>query len=386
MPNAIQLPKLRRMVEQLGPEAAAEKINGLLQSKQIKPHELSLRETYEGLCGPDALRAIDASRKSGGTARHLTEAADAVSSAAFTSITGQLFVSKVKDAYETASLIGAELAETMPSTFLDGERVPGIGGLGDSADVVGEGEQFPEVGLSEEYVDFGPIKKRGFKVSVTKESIVKDRTGVLLARCGDGGRFMGLNKEKRLIDCSTGITNTYKRNGVATNTYLTSGAYINQQSNSLTAQWRCIETADLLFDGILDPTTGEPITVNGEITVIVPRALYKTAEVIFGASMVRFHDGASSTYATYAPNPVGGGRPYKVITNPYVKLRTSSATTWFYGQPKKSFVYREAWSMQSLQLGDTTQIAFDRDVVQQFRFDESGDAGVIEPRYMTKNT
>lgn len=188
---------------------------------------------------------------------------------------------------------------------------------------MGEAERFPEVGVSEEYVDFTPIKKRGFICSVTKELIVQERTGLLLQRCSDGGKYMALNKEKRIMDVACGVSNTYKRNSVATNTYLTAGAYINAHTNPMVASYRAFETAELLLESITDPTTGEPQGINGTLTVLVPRALFKTSENVIGATQIRIGDGATSSVATYAPNPVGG-RPYVLLSNPYVAIRSGS--------------------------------------------------------------
>src|SRR5262249_21357057 len=126
--------------------------------------------------------------------------------------------------------------------------------LGDNAEIVQEGQPYPNIGLNEEWIQTAPTKKRGFIVPVTREIIVADRTGILLREAGEGGRWLGLNKEKRVIDIVTGQTNNYQRNGTASNTYLTSGAYINSQTgNALDGQgneWRAVEKAELLFDAI----------------------------------------------------------------------------------------------------------------------------------------
>ena len=122
-----------------------------------------------------------------------------------------------------------------------------IGRIGDKAEIVDEGASYPLVGLNEEYIDTPPTRKRGFIVPVTREIIVADRTGILLKAAGETGRWCGLNKEKRVLDVVTGIQNNYKRNGTATNTYLTSGAYVNSQTgNALDGQgneWRALEKA-----------------------------------------------------------------------------------------------------------------------------------------------
>ena len=82
---------------------------------------------------------------------------------------------------------------------------------------------------------------------VTREIIIADRTGILLKAAAETGHWCGLNKEKRVLDVVTGQVNNYKRNLTATNTYLTSGTYVNSQTgNALDGQgneWRALEKA-----------------------------------------------------------------------------------------------------------------------------------------------
>jgi hypothetical protein len=108
------------------------------------------------------------------------------------------------------------------------------------------------------------------------------------------------------------------------------------------------------------------------------------AMAILGATQIRIGDGASSTVATYAPNPVGG-RSYSVITNPYVSLRSGSTGKWWIGQPKRSFVYREAWANVLDQQGAVSDSGFDRDIIARYKCSEAGEPGVIDPRYHVEN-
>jgi hypothetical protein len=80
MALAFKTQKLRRMVEQLGPDETGRQLEGLLESKQAKPHEFELSSLFEAFCGTEALLAIHPGRKAGG--RRLSEAVDAVSVAA----------------------------------------------------------------------------------------------------------------------------------------------------------------------------------------------------------------------------------------------------------------------------------------------------------------
>src|SRR5215471_1410619 len=286
MGKLLNLSELKHMVRCLRADGAAANLAESLRDGDLKPDDFSVRDLFVTLNedGDELLRSISTSRSGG---KSLLEAASAVDTAAFTGIIGQIVFNKVKEAYQDPEFLWPQLCETMTTQFLDGERIPGIGRIGDKAEIVDEGAPYPLVGLNEEFIDTPPTRKRGFIVPVTREIIVADRTGLLLKAANETGRWCGLNKEKRVLDVVVGVQNNYKRNGTATNTYLTAGAYINSQTgNALDGQgneWRALEKADLLFDAITDPNTGEPILVAPDV-LLVPSALKRTAERIVNAT------------------------------------------------------------------------------------------------------
>src|SRR5215831_11215963 len=284
----ISLQELKHQRRWLGGTETARRLTESMNAGHLKPDNFSVQDLFVGLHkdGEELLRSISY-RRSGG--RSLMEAADAVDTTAFSGIIGQIIFNKIKEAYQDPKFLWPDLCDTMSTVFLDGERIPGIGRIGDKAEIVDEGQPYPLVGLNEEYIDTAPTRKRGFIVPVTREIIVADRTGILLKVAGETGYWAGLNKEKRVLDIVTGQVNNYKRNGTATNTYLTSGAYVNAQTgNALDGsanEWRALEKSDLLFDSITDPNTGEPIVVVPD-TLLVPSALKKTALRILAATEV----------------------------------------------------------------------------------------------------
>lgn len=385
MAKAFNVREARRLVEAHGHDRFGTELLEAVEKKQLKVEDVSIRDIFEAYCGRDALDAIDPRRKSGN--RQLLESADAVSSAAFTNITGQLFITKVKDEYATQTRVTSELFQEYPTTIMQGEKIPGIGGLGDVAEIVPEGKQFPTVGVNEEYVLAPAFGKRGFEVHVTREAVVQDRTGVLLARCGNGSKYLGITNEKRALDVVTGIVNNYSRNGTATNTYLTSGAYINQQANPLSTNpnYSAIQNIETLVANITDPNTSEPLAFDASpMTLVIPIALRKSAEILVGTSQIRFNDGAGNTIASYAPNPVGG-QSFKVVCNAYVGSRSGSNTTWFAGQPKNAFMRSVAWDIESQDI--TASGGFQsRMIVAAYQVSVADAYWVYEPRYMTKNT
>ncbi|MDE2021184.1 MAG: hypothetical protein KGJ13_12685, partial [Patescibacteria group bacterium] len=233
--KTVSLRELKRFAEQDLSGCVAH-LTEAMESGHIKPSQMSIRDLFEALIpdGGELLRAIGPG-KSGRMAMRdisLLEAAGAVDTSAFTNISGQMVFNATKEAFNFDAFIWPELCTTVQTSFIHGEIVPGIGGLGDVAEIIQEGAEYPTVGVNEEYTKTAPTEKRGFIVPITREAIIMDRTGLLLERCGAGGFSLGLNKEKRVQNVAFGITNNYNRNGTSYNTYLTSGAYINDKTGN----------------------------------------------------------------------------------------------------------------------------------------------------------
>lgn len=315
----------------------------------------------------------------------LVEAANAVDTSAFSNITGQLLFNKIKEGYSNPALLWPEMCETITTNFLDGEKIPGIGPVGDKPEIIGEGMPYPTFGLSEEFVETVKLVKRGFIIPVTREAVIADRTGLLLRVASEGGKYLGINKEKRVLDVALGIVNNYKRNGTSTNTYLTAGAYINVKESNALIDWSDIENAELIFDALTDPNTGEPILMPPQLTIIVPTALKYTAKRIVSATEVQHVDNQTNatTYRTAGANPLPN---YKVLSSAYIKNRTSSATTWFIGDPKGAFAYMEAWAIEILQAAPRSEAEYLQDIITSYKYGEMGAAQALEPRRMVKNT
>ena len=150
-----------------------------------------------------------------------------------------------------------------------------------------------------------------------------------------------------------GQTTSYSRNGGAAqatygNTH-TNGTFDNLSASTALANYTDIEDALKLFDAITDPNTGDPIMIGGNLDIIVPTALEFTALNIMQATNIQVGDTTSATVpVTVASNPLikQSRRTFNLHTSAFVKDRTSSATTWFIGNSKGAFEYREVWPIQ----------------------------------------
>jgi len=382
MSRAINHRELSALVRTKGAEQTASHLREALEAKQIKAEDFSIRELAEHLI-PDGREFVNmlAPGKSGGISM-LSE--NAVKTTDFGNITGPVIYSKVNEGFKNPLFIGDSLVDVIPTQF-SGERIPAIGQMGDKAESVTEGQPYPMVGLNEDYIDTAATVKKGLIIPVTKEAIFFDRTGLLLRRCAEVGYWLGVNKEKRIINTVTGQTgyNNYNWKGTTSNTYNAASPWANSQSNTLT-DYKDIEDAQLLLDAMTDPSTGEPIMVMAN-AILVPTALKYTAARILNSTEVRVGDGASTTVQTISQNPLSG-QSFAILSSQYVKSITTSASTWYFGDFKRAFAYMQNWPLTVSQSAENSEVDFTNDIVLRYKASERGVAQVIEPRCVVKNT
>lgn len=385
--KAINLRNLQRMYDLNGPRWTVKHLRESLKTKALAAEDFSIRDLYTALV-PDGKRRMRVMERRGRSGLHLLEANTAVDTSAFSNITGQIVFNKILEGYENPEFLYPKLLEKIPTTFLDRERFASIGAIGDMAERIGEGQMYPNVGVNEVYVDTPSTEKYGNIVPVTREMVIADRTGQLLKYAGDVGHALGINLEKRALDVVVGAQNSYTRNGTSTNTYLTSGAYTNQQANAL-VDHTDQENAELLLARITDPSTGEPI-LNKPKAFLVPQALYKTAQRIVNATGVAVVDLSASTNTqrmyTKPPELLYPGGQLQVLTNAWVHTRTGDHTTWFLGDFQNAFGHRIVWDIEVLQAATNSEAEFTQDVMLRYRSSMRGVVVIKDPRFVCKNT
>ena len=342
-------------------------------------------DRFDEPCGRDLVDTFKPSLGGNSPNLHLLEAAGEVRTSHFANITGQIVYTEVLDRFQSEEFLSGQLMDDQQTEF-DGEKIPGIGDIGDAGASVTEGQQFPFAGLSEYWVDTPQTTKYGVIVPVTKEAIFFDRTGVLLERAGRVGESLAIAKEKRCLDVALGVTTTYRRNGGAAqatygNTH-TNGDFDNLVASNTLVDYTDIEAAELVFRAMTDPETGEPIMVKPNV-LIVPPALEYTARRILNATEVRQGSISATVPQTHSPNPVSG---YTLLCTQYVKNRTSSDSTYFIGDPKKAFRNMVNWPITVVQAPSNSNDEFHRDIVAQYKASERSVPAVVEPRYMAKCT
>jgi hypothetical protein len=358
-----------------------------LQKGHIKPEEFSIADLFESLVkdGRELRRLFDPRRGP----VNLSEAAGAVASSDFSSITGQILYTMMMQDLKPEDYPFQKVIPTQ-STQFSGEKIPGIANLGDLAEVVAENEDYPLMGTSEDYIETPETKKRGFIVPITKEAIFFDRTGMLLQKCAKVGDSLMLNKEKRAIDClidENTTTHRYKWRGTTYASYQATTPWDNVTATNALVDWTDLDNAEQTFNAITDPNTGEPVVLEAN-TIVVTKSLEQTAARVINATQIVMHSGGYAVTGnlteTQAPNPYRS--KYSILTSRLLAARLGTDTTWFLGDPAKYARYMENWPITVTQAPAGNADDFNRDIVAKYKCSERGQYAVIEPRVMVQNT
>jgi hypothetical protein len=357
-------------------ESLAADITTMVETEAKELQYLSVRRVFEA-CVADGVNAInDMDPNYRGMSRY-REAADVVNTSLFAHTMGQIIYTQMLDAYKMPELIGDSLV-TIQQTNFSGEKIPGVTEVGDEVEMVNEGQPYPRALVGETYIETPETIKRGLIVDVSKETIFFDRTNLVLKRASNVGRFIAINREKRILDVVLGISTIYKRNGAAA--VATYGSDNTVGSNAL-IDWTDVDAAETKFSAITDPNTGEPIVVTANV-MIVPPALRTSARRIQAATMTGRTNGENETRT----NGNSLLNDYSIMSNQYVRQRSGSDSTWFYGNPKEAFVYSQNFPLTVKTNVENAHASFERDIVSQSKASERGSAGVLERLYMIKCT
>lgn len=358
-----------------------------------RPDEFSLRDLaaeciVDGHGEPIGLRALESLCRS----EQLIEADAALNTSLFTTITRQILNAAVLEGYQLPSFVLSAAVPAVPGKSRQARFVGVSLPLKEDKTLeVHEGEEYPSVGMYEEYVKAPLTVKRGAILPITKETILADETGQIVDQARRIGELIGLQKEIALTDYVIGAVAgcvTEKRVGDAaeqtSDLFLTTGRWVNEQTNAL-ADWTDIDAAENLLAAITMPGTEQPVMLI-ERTVLIPTQLRTTAARILNATETRSGTGN----VTVAANPISllNIRPLDspLVYSRLVAAGTSAsvaAGTWFYGDLRRAFRYYENWPL-SVEEDRTRDASFTHDVIVRFKASERGTPVVVEPRYWSK--
>jgi len=329
--------------------------------------------------------------------RKLTRVAEdqgAVTTAAFLNISGNILYSAFLDRYRAEEFVFTRLITEQKGINLDGERMAGVTDIGNAMQVRDEGDPYALAGPSENWVFTPPIRDRGVIVPLTWEAVFQDRTGQLIDRASNLGYSAGIDKENRAIDAVIDENTTAHRynwrNAGQIQTFNNntgSHTWDNLQASNELVDHTDINAAELLFNGMTDPFTGEPVVFEPR-HIIAVSALSLTVARILNSTQILTHIGGFATSgnlpAFTQANPYLG--KYQPVTSRRLATRLATDTDWFLGDVTAAVVYIWAEKMNIVQAPAGNVDDFNRRIVQQFRVNERGQHYVREPRALVKST
>ncbi len=379
-------------------KAAAARVCEMIKAGKIERSKLSVQDAAVSTLGRDVYESM--MRKGGdGAFDSVKESADPVNLSAFLDITGNIALTGLVEAYNAPEFIGTQLV-TEETDASDLTRIPGLSPIDDNAIEVNEAEEYPTVKFGEDYIDRPTSVKRGLKIALTREIVHFDRTGKLIEMAMSVGERLAKLKDDRILRVVCGLDNTFKRKGVARNTYVSSAdPRINKAASMELIDWTTLEKAYLLFAQMNDDREdAEPIEVHPTTILMTPFKRW-TAERIIGATEIETPTSTSdeNTLKTRSSNPAArmslkvldSMRLYAMLVRSAAKggagLTADQAKNyWWYGDFKRAFAYCTMWPLALRAAGAQHDDDFDRDVVAQFRADERGVAYVRAPWHVAE--
>lgn len=363
-----------------------------LKSGEIKPEEISLQEMFDSAF-PGVGYELRENWRQGGSVS-LMEAVGAVSAAQFANISGQVIYTKIMEAYEQEEFVFSKIVKNVTTQFR-GERIPGIGGIGNQALVVDEGQPYPLAGLVEDYRDTPMTFKYGLGVDVTKEAIFFDRTGLVMQRAAAVGEELGYAKELRLINAfidENATAHRYKWRGTSYANYQATTPWINLKASNALLDWSRVDAAEQLFANMVDPNTGKAIVLKG-VSIVCTPSLAATAQMVINALGVALQAGGFATsgnlYRQDAASPLGKtpySARYGLVSSRTLAAQMATDTSWFLSDVSGTVEYMENWPITVATAPAGNEAEFTRDIVQRTKASEMGAAAVADPRKTIKNT
>lgn len=376
-----------------------------LEAKEIRPHDFDFGKLWAECFGWQNFIECRGNRHV--SAVNIMEAGGtgAVTTAAFQGISGQILYALTMEAYKSPEF---KFTAAIPvrKTIYDLEKIAGITPIADNVTIVPEGERYPTVTVGETWRHAPVLKKRGFRIMLTREALFFDRTTQLQKMAADGGRAMGQNEEKRAVCCVIDEAGTltpapnvsaligghryhYRDNSIATyGNNSGNHAWDNLSATTGLVDWTDVEAVSQLLYQMVDPDTNEPIVFSDKLTLVCGQSLELTALRIRNATEITV---VTPGYATSGnptqskvTNPYGGR--FEVLTSPYVENQMTTDTSWFYGDLSAAFENVVAWEEEMKSLGSNTQLELEQDIVQQYKWSKMSNFSTKEPRAMIAAT
>jgi hypothetical protein len=378
-----------------------------IQDPVIRPRSVSILDVGEAFVGREALRRIYDRRYglAGGRARTAPPAdwtfeevgGGALGPSQFAGLNAWLATvdgllgAELLERYTFAVQLARELIDWRMDVRIQEGKLIRYGATTAPADDILPGQEFPSGDLGADWVRANRMKKQAMALAVTWEAAHFDQTDSLIeAADGIADRF-ALVISERTEKAIWGITNTYNYKGTITNTYRTTGSYVNQITNELVST-TSLDLAEQQLLAQTDPVTGLEIDTPAMTRVLVStNANRLTATRLanpLGVNIGSVDDPERlEVQGFYQPFQVYPSiRAVRLMVAGLGITTTQASKRWVWGDTKGAFQYRSAKDITTYRytLQDTAALAR-RDVLMELDCSEMGDVTVKEPRKVTLN-
>jgi len=348
---------LKDLMEAQGEAGTVAVIEDLLEKKKLTPEDFSIREIWEACCEEGDIH-------------------EAITAASFPKLTGALINSKMIMAYEAFPKVGKSLVQTIKST-VQKDTFAGVTANSDVADEVGEGMKYNDSSFTEKYVNIDNVKF-GKKIALTEEAIFFDKTGALLREANKTGEGVAVYEERKILRTVMDLdTLAYQPSGVPTafyaagnNNLITANAFNEAGLEAVMVK------AQTIKDDALGTGDGNFINIDlNNATLLIPIQLQLEAWQMTNSALV---PESAENAKNFFQNKL------KIVTSPYVT--NDSATTWYWGNFEKDFVWTEVWPMQVLSAPASHDSSFDNDIKAIFKARAYGGCGALDYKHSFKCT
>jgi len=360
-----------------GSRRTREDVKTFLRSGKIEAKDLSIREMF------DTFVVAKHPHLAGDLRNAQPEAlAEAMTASDFPYATSELIHSVVIPAYNYEM----ESAMSLVTEVTSNNEIEDIVGFGsvDRLEVVLPNQPYPETRIDEKRVRIQNYKL-GHKLPLTREAVVFDKTGELVSRASRIGVKAGQQMHEYILTRCMDIASTLT--GQAANTSLNINGTARAMYADTHAAWDTVANDNVSASSALGTSGLESATAllmqmqdkKGDYVSVNPNTILVGPSNWAVATRLMV-DTTQPDTANRAGN-IFQGR-YNVIVTPFI----SAATDWYIGDFASQMRLQRVWGPEITVIGNSSQLAFDRDVVSQYKFSDFVGVGATDYRFAVKCT
>lgn len=336
----------------------AEAVGGLMDAKKLAQRDISFKKIYE----ETFLKPYEA------------EIIESMDSSAFPIITGTIVSKTLIQAYEAFPKSGLSMVTVIPGTVPDEERVAGFTTVG-LLKTVGKTEDYQYMDAPAEKYKRVPKIKRGGLLAISEEIIKFDRTGQYLNRCAAVGEEVARDQEQTILQGLVDASGTvYDKGALFASPDANGGTNLNAWTGADTELGTAgFEKIDQILETAVDDK-GRPIWVKGDRPIMmVPAGLKSTAR--------KLKQNEYSALGTANLDVNLAKDAFDFVVNPYIASPLTSKV-WYYGSPKRQFVWVEDIPLQVMQRGgQMTELGWHNDVIVEHKVRYQGGLGSVDTKF-----